>query len=178
MEKNDNQRVKEVCRGVIPSLPAFEDISNDSRPIVSQSKAFRAKQEAERKLKGDYTLQYKMLRDYVLELQEANPNTTVKIHVQSEADHQVPTRVFKRIYVCLGPLKAGFKARMRELLGLDRAFMKGPYTRQLLTAVSVDTNTGIYGNDHDMIMCVFSLLLGERKTPLFMVIFNSLLLIY
>ncbi|GKC71188.1 hypothetical protein Tco_1117071 [Tanacetum coccineum] len=74
-----------------------------------QSKAFRAKQAAETKLMGDYALQYKMLRDYVLELQESNPNTTVKIHVQSESNHEVPTRVFKRIYVCLGPLKAGFK---------------------------------------------------------------------
>ncbi|GJT90758.1 hypothetical protein Tco_1079603, partial [Tanacetum coccineum] len=63
---------------------------------------------------------------------------------QLEADHQVPTRVFKRIYVCLGPLKAKFKARMREFLGIVGAFMKGPYPRQPLTAVSVDPNNGIY----------------------------------
>ncbi|GJT49366.1 mutator type transposase [Tanacetum coccineum] len=86
---------------------------------VTQSKAFRAKQEAEKKLIGDYTLQYKMLKDYVLGLQESNPNTTVKIHVQS-------------------------KQIMRDLLGLDGAFMKGPYPGQLLTAVSVDPNNGIY----------------------------------
>nr|GEV41800.1 hypothetical protein [Tanacetum cinerariifolium] len=89
-----------------------------------------------------------MLRDYVLELQESNPNTTVKIHVQSEANHEVPTSVFKRIYVCLGPLKAGFKAGMRDLLGLDGAFMESPYLGQLLTAVSVDPT--MLGDDLDL----------------------------
>ena len=44
----------------------------------------------------------------------------------------------------MGPLKDGFRAGMREILGLDGAFMKGPYPGQLLTAVSVDPNNGIY----------------------------------
>ncbi|GKD82230.1 mutator type transposase, partial [Tanacetum coccineum] len=35
MEKNDNQRVRAVCRGVIPFLLAFEDIGNDSGPSQS-----------------------------------------------------------------------------------------------------------------------------------------------
>lgn len=95
-------------------------------------------------MRGDFPHQYKMLRSYALELQEANPNTTVKIHVQLEADHTVPTRVFKRIYVCLGPLKEGFKAGMREILGLDGTFIKGPFPGQLLTTVSLDSNNGIY----------------------------------
>ncbi|GJW88839.1 mutator type transposase [Tanacetum coccineum] len=190
-EKNDGERVRAVCRGVIPCLPCVDEITSGANQVigpsqsrkniyatyqwfskelvqqlktnpyipvravqeqltqkhelnVTQSKAFRAKQEAEKKLRGDYTQQYKMLRDYVMELQETNPNTTVKIDVQSEANHEVPTRVFKRIYVCLGPLKAGFKAGMRDLLGLDGAFMKGPYPGQVLTAVGVDPNNGIY----------------------------------
>lgn len=33
---------------------------------------------------------------------------------------------------------------MRDLLGFDGAFMKGPFPGQLLTAVSVDSNNGIY----------------------------------
>ncbi|GJV15886.1 RNA-directed DNA polymerase, eukaryota [Tanacetum coccineum] len=75
---------------------------------------------------------------------EKNSMKKLKQFAKLEADHQVPTRVFKRIYVCLGPLKAEFKARIRELLGMDGAFMKGPYLRQPLTTVSVDTNNGIY----------------------------------
>nr|GEX57497.1 putative RNA-directed DNA polymerase, eukaryota, reverse transcriptase zinc-binding domain protein [Tanacetum cinerariifolium] len=37
-----------------------------------------------------------------------------------------------------------FRASGRELLGFDGAFMKGQYSRQLLTVVGVDTNNGIY----------------------------------
>ncbi|GJQ91169.1 putative ribonuclease H-like domain-containing protein [Tanacetum coccineum] len=40
-------------------------------------------------------------RDYVVELQSTNPNTTVKIAVERNIDHSLPTRVFQRIY-CLG----------------------------------------------------------------------------
>ncbi|GJY27663.1 putative transposase, mutator type, MULE transposase domain protein [Tanacetum coccineum] len=53
-------------------------------------------------------------------------------------------RVFQRIYVCLGALKLGFRACGRELLGLDGAFMKGPFPGQVLIAVGHDSNNGIY----------------------------------
>nr|GEW76736.1 transposase, MuDR, MULE transposase domain protein [Tanacetum cinerariifolium] len=49
--------------------------------------------------------EYSMLRDYVVELQSIKPNTTVKIEVERNIDPSLPTRVFKRIYVCLGALK-------------------------------------------------------------------------
>ncbi|GJZ76687.1 hypothetical protein Tco_0641359 [Tanacetum coccineum] len=42
------------------------------------------------------------------------------------------------------PLKKGFKACGRDLLGLDVAFMKGPYPGQLLTTMGLDGNNGIY----------------------------------
>ncbi|GJX40501.1 FAR1-related sequence 10, partial [Tanacetum coccineum] len=52
--------------------------------------------------------------------------------------------MFKRIYVCLGALKRDFKESGRELIGLDGAFMRGQYYGQMLTAVGVDANNGIY----------------------------------
>ena len=52
--------------------------------------------------------------------------------------------MFKRIYVCLGPLKEGYKACKRELLGLNGCFIKGPYPGQVLVAVGLDPNNGIY----------------------------------
>nr|GEZ94590.1 transposase, mutator type [Tanacetum cinerariifolium] len=82
--------------------------------------------------------------DYVMELQQSNPNTSVRIGVESKADHMKPTRVFKRIYVCLGAAKEDFKACMRPFLGFDSTFMKGPFAGQLFTAVGVDPNNGIY----------------------------------
>nr|GEW79529.1 hypothetical protein [Tanacetum cinerariifolium] len=77
-------------------------------------------------------LKHSMLRDYVVELQSTNPNTTVKIAVERNIDHSLPTRVFQRIYICLGALKLCFRACIRDLLGLDGAFMKGPFPGQVL----------------------------------------------
>ncbi|GJY03426.1 ribonuclease H-like domain-containing protein [Tanacetum coccineum] len=82
--------------------------------------------------------------DYVVELQSTNPNTTVKITVERNTDLSLHTRVFQRIYVCLGALKLGFKACKRDMLGLDCAFMKGPFPGQVLVAVGLDSNNGIY----------------------------------
>ncbi|GJT38818.1 hypothetical protein Tco_0938683 [Tanacetum coccineum] len=106
--------------------------------------SFRAKAKAEREIRGDYILQYFMLRDYVVELQSTNPNTTVKIAVERNIDPYLPTRVFQRIYICLGALKLDFRACRRDLLDLDRAFMKGPFPGQVLVAVGLDSNNGIY----------------------------------
>ena len=80
----------------------------------------------------------------MLELQDKNPGTTVKIEVELPNHPDDPTRKFKRIYVCLGALKQGFKAIGRDVLGLDSAFMKGPYPGQILSAVGIDPNNGIY----------------------------------
>ncbi|KAI3522361.1 hypothetical protein L1887_00082 [Cichorium endivia] len=41
-------------------------------------------------------------------------------------------------------MNKGFKACLRDFLGLDGAFMKGPFQGQILTAVGVDSNNGIY----------------------------------
>nr|GFB14992.1 hypothetical protein [Tanacetum cinerariifolium] len=83
-------------------------------------------------------LEYSMLRDYVVELESRNLNTTDKIAVERNIGPFLPTRVFQRICVCLGAiklgfraLKLGFRAGRRDLLGLDNAFMKGPFPGQV-----------------------------------------------
>ncbi|GKB23654.1 mutator type transposase [Tanacetum coccineum] len=111
---------------------------------VSKDKAFRAKSKTEVHLRGDQEQQYALRWDYCEALKKANSNTTVKIDVYRAHNPQENVRRFKRIYVCLGALKEGFRASRRHLLGLDGAFMKGNYPGQLLTAVSVDANNGIY----------------------------------
>ncbi|GKA45103.1 hypothetical protein Tco_0737899, partial [Tanacetum coccineum] len=82
--------------------------------------------------------------DYVVELQSTNPNTIIKITVEGNTDPFLPTRVFQRIHVCLGALKFGLRACRRNLLGLDGSFMKGPFPSQVLAAVGLDSNNGIY----------------------------------
>nr|GEW43634.1 hypothetical protein [Tanacetum cinerariifolium] len=78
------------------------------------------------------------------ELEYTNPNTTVKITVERNTDPYLPTRVFQRLYVCLGALKLGFRVCRIDLLGLDGAFMKGAFPGQVLVAVGLDSNNGIY----------------------------------
>nr|GEZ27488.1 hypothetical protein [Tanacetum cinerariifolium] len=128
----------------IPVKTIQEQLQKKFQLEVSRMKTFRAKEKAVDNVRGDFTLQYTQLTDYVMELQQSNPNTTVRIGVESEADHVKPTRVFKRIFVCLGVAKEGFKACMRQFLGFDTTFMKGPFPSQMLTAVGVDPNNGIY----------------------------------
>ncbi|GJV95689.1 hypothetical protein Tco_1547266 [Tanacetum coccineum] len=128
----------------IPIRALQDELQKKYELGVSRMKAFKAKSAALNQVKGDYSQQYTMLRDYCLELRRANPDTTIKIEVERDSDTDLQTRVFKRIYICLGPLKKGFKACGRDLLGLDGAFMKGPYPGQLLTTVGLDGNNGIY----------------------------------
>nr|GEV53934.1 hypothetical protein [Tanacetum cinerariifolium] len=112
--------------------------------VVSKDKAFREKAKAQVHLRGYVKLQYALLRDYVCELKRCNPDTTVKIYVYGEQDPETLTRMFRRIYICLGALKRGFREGGRELLSLDGKFMRGQYPRQMLTAVGVDANNDIY----------------------------------
>ncbi|GJY48964.1 mutator type transposase [Tanacetum coccineum] len=192
LTKNDKERVRAECRGLVPifsnsgpsgeSVPNVEGPSNgpsdgpcgslsqpsriDSnkkktkkggKPVVKTLKCpwsmhsvkpkgenTWAKQMAQEKVIGDHTTHYSLLRQYVLELKERNPYTTVKFNVERNFEPDSPTRKFKRIYVCLGALKSGFKAGQRDLLGLDGCFMSGPFPMQIITAVEVDPNNGIY----------------------------------
>ncbi|GJT84440.1 transposase, MuDR [Tanacetum coccineum] len=120
--------------GVGPS--GGDDLSGGDGLSGSKSKkVFRAKQMAEYKVHGDHISQYTQLRQYVLELKERNPDTIVKIDVERDYEPESMIRQFRRIYVCLGALKSGFKAGQIDLLGLDRCFMSGPFPMQTLTAV-------------------------------------------
>ncbi|GJZ05378.1 mutator type transposase [Tanacetum coccineum] len=104
------------------------------------SKAFRAKAKAKERLK-EITFCSILCLDYVVELQSTNPNTTVKITVERNTYPSLPTRVFQRIYICLGALKLGFRACRKDLLGLDGAFMKGIPGQD---CVGLDSNNEIY----------------------------------
>ncbi|GJT14852.1 hypothetical protein Tco_0873558 [Tanacetum coccineum] len=76
----------------IPVKAVQDQLQRDLELYVSMSKAFKAKAKVEREIRGDHVLKYSMLRDYVLELQSTNPNTTVKIVVERNIDPSLPTR--------------------------------------------------------------------------------------
>ncbi|GJS18946.1 hypothetical protein Tco_0413418 [Tanacetum coccineum] len=78
----------------IPIKAVQDQLQRELKVQISISKAFRAKAKGEREIRGDHVLQYSMLRDYVVELQSTNPNTTVKIALERNTDPVLPTRVF------------------------------------------------------------------------------------
>nr|GEW68320.1 hypothetical protein [Tanacetum cinerariifolium] len=89
----------------IPVKAVQDQLQRELEVQIFMSKAFRAKAKAEREIRGDHVLQYYMLKDYVVELESTNLNTTVKIAVERNTDPFLPTRVFQRIYICLGAFK-------------------------------------------------------------------------
>ncbi|XP_071739245.1 uncharacterized protein [Rutidosis leptorrhynchoides] len=128
----------------IPVRAVKHQLESNLEVKIHPQKAFRALQKAKKTLKGDYKDQYGDLRDYVIELRRSNPGSTVKIEVEDCHDPSSSTRVFKRIYICLGACNRGFRAIGRDLLGVDGAFMKEPASGFLLTDVGLDCNNGIY----------------------------------
>ncbi|XP_021996805.1 uncharacterized protein LOC110893954 [Helianthus annuus] len=126
-------------------LPAIQDMLVKNHQVnVSIQKVFRAKRIATTRIIGDYREQYGILRSYCEALLRANPGSTIKIDCEPCANPCLPTRQFKRCYVCFASIMRGFKMCGREILGLDGCFMKGPFPGQILTAIGVDGNNGIY----------------------------------
>ncbi|KAL4572319.1 hypothetical protein LXL04_019091 [Taraxacum kok-saghyz] len=77
----------------VPLRALVEQIESKYEVGVSMDKIFRAKAAATKIVVGDYTKQYEILRDYCLELQATNPDTTIKIDVYSEPNPSNPTRM-------------------------------------------------------------------------------------
>ncbi|KAI3731259.1 hypothetical protein L1987_62447 [Smallanthus sonchifolius] len=143
-EENDNEEEEQLVEVDLDDFDSPDTLQKKLQLSVTPQQVFKAKMIATKKVQGDYEDQYVHLREYCDELIRSNPGTTVKIDVEYECNPSSQIRQFKRIYICLGPLKQGFKLCGRELLGLDGCFMKGPFPGQILTAVGVDANNGIY----------------------------------
>ena len=94
----------------IPLRALCEMLEKKYQLGLSDMKVHRAKTKALESIKGDFPAQYSCLKDYLHEVHSRNPNTTVKLQVQSEPCYASETRVFERVFICLGPLKIGFAA--------------------------------------------------------------------
>nr|KAJ0221182.1 hypothetical protein LSAT_V11C200070140 [Lactuca sativa] len=128
----------------IPIRALRENLQHEYQMDISHMKTFRVKKKALKNVQGDYASQYKLLKDYILEVHAHNPDSTIKIDVESEENPTVERRTFKSIYVCIGALNMDFEIRRKDFLGLYGAFMKGPYPCQILSALVLDGNNEIY----------------------------------
>ncbi|GJY61466.1 hypothetical protein Tco_0462123, partial [Tanacetum coccineum] len=94
----------------IPVRAVQDQMQKQFKVGVSKMKAFKAKRIASNIMTGSYREQYSLLREYAQELMNQNSSTTVKIDVQQEPNPESLTRIFRRVYVCLGALNQGFRA--------------------------------------------------------------------
>ncbi|CAI9261197.1 unnamed protein product [Lactuca saligna] len=68
----------------IPVRALQEQLQKDYQVGFSIHKVFKVKSTAKKLVQGDYKKQYDVLRDYIMELQSTNPETTVKLEFDSE----------------------------------------------------------------------------------------------
>nr|KAJ0225583.1 hypothetical protein LSAT_V11C100006520 [Lactuca sativa] len=122
--------VKTMSNLRIPIKSLHKELCKKLELGMTIQKVVRAKTIVDRIVSRDYQVQYGHLRDYVLELQNTSPGTTVRI--------DVTTRTFRRIYIFSGALKLGFKSGLRDFLEVDGTFLKGLYLGQVLTVVGLD----------------------------------------
>ncbi|GKC42026.1 mutator type transposase [Tanacetum coccineum] len=76
--KGNNENLVEQIVAESYDLDDFDSASER----VTNNKIYMANAKASMKVLGDYTEQYALLRDYVLELHMTNPDTTVKLDVE------------------------------------------------------------------------------------------------
>ncbi|MBA0749197.1 hypothetical protein Gogos_003154 [Gossypium gossypioides] len=87
---------------------------------------------------GNHKEEFGLLWDYTHELRLKMLGSTIRMAFQRVTVDFLPH--FKRYYVCFDALKRGWKARCKQLIGLDSFFLKCPFKSEFLTAVGRDTN--------------------------------------
>ncbi|XP_038693719.1 uncharacterized protein LOC119991437 [Tripterygium wilfordii] len=109
---------------------------------ISRTHAYRSKTKALEIIDGKHKEQYGKLRSYMAEILRTNSGSSCNIIVDRERPED--PAVFKKAYMCLAPLRDGFLAGCRPLIGLDGCFLKTTYGGQLLTTVAHYGCNGIF----------------------------------
>ncbi|CAN1761710.1 hypothetical protein LINPERHAP1_LOCUS7996 [Linum perenne] len=114
-----------------------QTVSEDLHMNISDSKAWRIRRTANKMVRGKEMEQYARLHDYCAEVRKSNVGST--IFVETNADS-----FFNRMYCCLDACRKGFLAGCRKVICVDGCFLKTEYGGQLLSAVGIDANNGIF----------------------------------
>ncbi|XP_030479245.1 uncharacterized protein LOC115696487 [Cannabis sativa] len=157
---NDSHRVRAKCKGIqCPWMYFSSKINSDSSAFAIKSyidvdkcsmkkhkrfattKWFSNKYLTEFKSNENWKIASFMQKDYAEEIKYTNKGSTIEF-VTEVGDNGNPQ--FKRMYICFVGLRDGFNARCRPLIGLDGCYIKGPRKGQLLTAIGIDAENGIY----------------------------------
>nr|GEW90159.1 hypothetical protein [Tanacetum cinerariifolium] len=136
LKKIDKKRLRCICRGKVPqfSCEDGDDVSGSKGVGSDGSKSkSQSKEKGQESIYLNPKIPLNALKD---QLQKP-----YKVGILNQKVFRAKKMAYERIE---GLLKDGFKARKRDLLGLDGCFLSGTYPRWILTAVGVDPNNGIY----------------------------------
>ncbi|CAL2271077.1 unnamed protein product [Prunus armeniaca] len=117
-----------------------EQVHQDYGYRPSRATVYRARAMAVDIVEGSYSKQYGVLWDYCHELRTRNVGSTIIIKSEMKGDRPR----FHRIYICLVAYKKGFLDGCRHVVCLDGCHVKGPYLEQVLSAMGVDANNGMF----------------------------------
>lgn len=109
---------------------------------VCDAKCCRVRKEALSGVEEKMKEHYAKIRKFGGEILRSNRHNTVKISTTRVQEGDANR--FRRIYVCYGALKNGWKNCCRPVLGLDGCFLKTVTGGQFLSAVGRDANNSIY----------------------------------
>lgn len=107
---------------------------------VTRDQVYKAKSQARERIQRNITHQYAQLWDYCEELNKPNPGSTVLMKTSLRGNEPY----FERIYICFAQLRKGFIEGCRTLVGFDGAHIKRPHPGQILIAVGIDANNGMF----------------------------------
>ncbi|CAN1310506.1 hypothetical protein LINPERPRIM_LOCUS28093 [Linum perenne] len=122
----------------------IQTVQEDLHMNISVSKAWRIRRKAKEMGRGSEADQYGRLYDYCDEVRRSNVGSTIFVEPNDDG-------VFRRMYCCLGACKEGFLAGCRKVIGVDGCFLKTEYEGQLLSAVGLDANNGIFPNAYAVV---------------------------
>ena len=113
-------------------------VQKELHMLPSRFKLAKAKYAALKVIHGDERRQYNSLWDYGEELRLKNPGTSFYLRTVGNPG------VFSTCYFSLDACKRGFLKGCRPIICLDGTHIKTKYGGQLLTAVGIDANDGIF----------------------------------
>ncbi|ERM96993.1 hypothetical protein AMTR_s00074p00187270 [Amborella trichopoda] len=73
---------------------------------------------------------------YIEKIRRTNTRTEVRIHTDEGR--------FKRLFIAYHPCIMGFANGCKTLIGIDGTFLKGIYQGNLLCAIALDANNGLF----------------------------------
>lgn len=108
---------------------------------VSRPQCQAARNKALRWIEREYDEQFARLHDYVKEILESNPNSSVELECLPD---EKGLQLFNRFYVCFDILRRNWKDTCRQLIGVDGCHLKSKMKGMLLVALGRDADNSIY----------------------------------